>query len=245
VRAGTAELGCTASQRGCEADEEPAALITLTRDFELAATETTQAQFESLMGYNPSRDVDPTLPVDLVSWHEAAAYANALSALEGLRACYRCTGSGTEVDCWLPVDRSVYDCVGYRLPTEAEWEFAARCGLDNRYSGAAVLDAVGWYRANSGLIPQPVASKRVNGCGLYDMSGNVWEWVHDAATVSYLDRRATDPEGPASSRANVPRMRRGGSWYGATEDCRVANRGSDSSWTRFVSLGFRVARTAP
>jgi formylglycine-generating enzyme required for sulfatase activity len=257
----TSELG-----RNYGDDGEELHYVTLTHAFELMRTEVTQAQFEALMGYNPSYfvscgggacPVETTCPVETVSWHEALAYANALSAQAGYAACYDCTGTGSSVSCSL---RAAYskpqDCSGYRLPTESEWEYAARAGtLTALYNGAITnpdcspldtnLDAIGWYCGNAISRPHPVAGKVANAWGLYDMSGNVWEWTWDWYQSPYPDGSVAsplvDPVGPSSASFRVIR---GGDWGDSARSARSGYRLYSAPGGR-NDLGVRLARSVP
>jgi formylglycine-generating enzyme required for sulfatase activity len=199
----------------------------------------TQAQWEEVMGDNPSafHGCGSSCPVEQVNWHMAANFANAVSTAEGLDACYDCSGSGTLVRC--DVATNPYQCEGYRLPTEAEWEAAARCAKDTLYAGSDNAEAVAWTSDNSGSTSHSVGAKSPNACGLYDMSGNVWEWTQDWYH-SYEDD-STDPVGAQSDDS---RVLRGGSWNDGPAVARVAYR------FRFIShrrsyLGLRLVRTNP
>jgi sulfatase modifying factor 1 len=244
IPAGSFSMGCTASQSGCQGDELPVMPVTLTRNLWLSKTEITQAQYQQIMGINPAADVacGPTCPVEQVTWHMAAAFANVLSSAGGLELCYACLGAGPSVQCVQNVDP--YGCAGYRLPTEAEWEAAARCGADLTFAGSNVASDVAWSLPNSGMTAHPVASKLPNACGLHDMSGNVWEWVHDYYSPSqYSNVPQTDPLGPP---AGTTRVLRGGAYTHAITQARVAHRnGSNLPGVVFSNVGFRLARTAP
>jgi formylglycine-generating enzyme required for sulfatase activity len=210
IEAQTFEMGCTAGMSSCSSDESPAHDVTLTNDFYIGETEVTQGEYEGMMGTNPSwfSSCGADCPVERVSWHESAAFANAVSDSEGLEQCYTCTGSGTSTDCSIAVEP--YSCGGYRLPTEAEWEAAARCGEDTLYAGSTLIGDVAWYGSNSGSTTHPVATKASNACGLYDMTGNVWEWTQDWYSSSYYSSSpGTDPVGATSGDY---RVFRGGSW---------------------------------
>jgi formylglycine-generating enzyme required for sulfatase activity len=242
VPAGSFDMGCTPGQSDCGSYESPVMPVTLTHDYYMGETEVTQAAYEAVMGTNPSyfTDCGNDCPVEMVNWHMAAAYANALSSSAGLTECYTCSGSGDSVDCGVAM--SPYACDGYRLPTEAEWEGAARCGEDLRYAGSNDIDAVGWTIENSDRTTHAVAGKDANACGLYDMSGNVWEWTQDWHSPDYYytaDGR-TDPEGASEGYAWI---RRGGCEDYLTDGARVAFR--SNMYGSHSGTGFRLARTLP
>lgn len=240
VCGGTFSMGCTSGAGACESDET-LHTVTLTSDYFVSQTEITQDQFDAQMGYNPSyfASCGGTCPVEMVSWHMAAAYANALSAAEGLSSCYTCSGSGTGVSCAVSVDP--YDCSGYRLLTEAEWENGARCGMDTTYAGSNSVTAVAWYSGNSAYATHEVGGKTANACGLYDMSGNVWEWTQDwYGTLG--SSAVVDPVGAASG---TYRSYRGGSWVHDPSVARLAYRGIGVPSVSYYDLGFRLARTVP
>ena len=191
---------------------EPLGTRSVTVDaFEVLAHEVTQSQFEELMGYNPSFASNClACPVDSVSWHEAAAYANAVATREGQSLCYSCTGSFEQVRC----RQAGSACNGPRLPTETEWEYAARAGtVQATYAGRItscmssdeVADQISWYKANSTGRPHQVGLKKPNDWGLYDVLGNVAEWT-DTPIESGLG------------------ILRGGSWYHNAERSRAAGR---------------------
>jgi formylglycine-generating enzyme required for sulfatase activity len=245
VCAGTSVIGCTSSNSPCNGDDV-ARTVTLSRDFYVSQTEITKSQFGSLMGYDPSTATcSGDCPVGGLTWHMAAAYANAVSTAEGLSSCYTCTGSGASVRCSQPSD--VYACEGYRLLTDAEWEVAARCGEDTRYSGSSNIDDVGWVSTNSGGTPHAVAQRASNACGLYDMSGNGWEWTNDYFD-SASSTSSTDPTGPTSHPSDW-RVTRGGCYAYSTRSAgvyyaRVADRSANASTDNFAWMAIRLARTA-
>ncbi len=207
--------------------------MTLTRDFWLKETEVTQGEWQALMGSNPSyfTACGPSCPVEQMSWFDAVDYVNALSRSEGLPECYGGTGMSQTF--------AGLSCRGYRLPTEAEWEYAARAGTTSDRYGA--LDAIAWHAGNSGSTTHAVRGKQPNAWGLYDMLGNVWEWTHDWYG-EYGTGAVTDPLGasPGSSRVTI----RGGSWDLVPADCRAAFRFDSAPGSRNGNLGFRPARSA-
>jgi len=236
--------------------EEVQHTVTLTRSFAMLSTEVTQGQFESLMGYNPSDFVacGTDCPVETVNWYEAAAYSNVFSAAEGYASCYTCTGAGTGVDCEPDVAYATpYDCPGYRLPTEAEWEYAARAGtatatyngdLDDGHLNCEqpndVLDSIAWYCGNSGDTTHEVGTRLPNFFGLYDMLGNAWEWCHDWHD-DYPTGSVEDPWGPASGSFRVVR---GGSCEFDAKYSRASYRRRRLPSNR-LGHGFRLVRSLP
>ena len=234
VASGSFTIGCTPAQEEfCDDEEKPTRDITLSRAFWMTEHEVTQRDFIQLMSENPSENGDClNCPVEQVSWDDAARFANALSQLEGLPTCYACREGGCEPEeAWL-------DCRGYRLPTEAEWEYAARCGTDTIYAGGDDAFTLAWTRRNSLDSTQPVGELTPNACGLYDLSGNVWEWVHDYFG-SYANLSATDPTGPEDTSARVVR---GGAWNLEPSYARVSNR-RDVLEESENNIGFRLVQS--
>jgi formylglycine-generating enzyme required for sulfatase activity len=185
------------------------------------------------MGNNPSYFKGDNLPVERVNWYEAVEYCNKLSQKEGLTPAYR--GNGNDIVC-------DFNASGYRLPTEAEWEYAAKGGnkdyLSYEYAGGNSIGSVAWYGGNSGSTTHPVGTKQPNSLGLYDMSGNVWEWCWDWYG-SYAGGSQTDPRGASSG---AYRVNRGGSWYDDAALVRSAYRYYITPSDRYNFLGFRLVR---
>jgi formylglycine-generating enzyme required for sulfatase activity len=213
-------------------------LAKITRPFEMAKTEVTQAQWEAVVGDNPSFHKGENLPVENVSWEDAQEFIDALNALK--------------------------DGYIYRLPTEAEWEYAARAG--GKGDDAGNLDDFAWTGDNSGLKQldtaylfesdkqnyrkkliangnqtHPVGQKKPNKWGLYDMQGNVWEWCQDWYSPDYyLESAETNPRGPESG---TQKVNRGGGWYSPPDRCQTVNRSRDEPNKKLFHLGFRIVRT--
>jgi formylglycine-generating enzyme required for sulfatase activity len=222
VEGGTFTMGCTPEQEpDCwDYHERPAHQVTLTNSYYIGKYPVTQAQWIAVMGNNPSEFIGNTQhPVEYVSWDEVQTFITTLNTLTGRT---------------------------YRLPTEAEWEFAARGGnssLGYKYSGSDNIDDVAWYSANSGGTTHPVGTKSSNELGIFDMSGNVWEWVNDWYG-SYTSTAKTNPTGPPPV-FGYSRVFRGGSRSSGARDCRVSNRYSDPPDRRYIDLGFRLALSPP
>jgi formylglycine-generating enzyme required for sulfatase activity len=209
-------MGSPTSERGRSSDEVQHEVV-LTRGFFLAETECTQGQWESVMGGNPSFFKGTERPVEQVSWYEAVEYCRKLTAKQ--------RAEGILADGW-----------EWRLPTEAEWEYAARAGTTGARYGK--LDTIAWRDGNSGDEPHPVKQKTANAWGLYDMIGNVWEWCSDWYG-GYPTGSVTDPTGPSSGSF---RVLRGGSWVDAAWGARSAFRFRDPGGRlNNFALGFRPA----
>jgi len=223
--------------------------------FYLAKYETTQAEYQAVMGTNPSYFTGNLgRPVERVSWFNAIEYCNRRSMLEGLNPCYSYSTYGTNPSNW-PSGWNTSDnnhknvncdwtANGYRLPTEMEWMYAAKGGNQSQgytYSGSNDINAVAWYYSNSGSTTHTVGSKLPNELGIYDMSGNVWEWCWDIYG-SYPSGAQTDPHGASSGSY---RVERGGSWGSSASDCTVSNRVNRVATTSGSSLGFRCVRVSP
>ena len=204
--------------------------ITLSKDFLLFKYQVTQALWESVTGSNPSYFKGANRPVENVSWFDVVEFCNKLSKREGLEPVY--TINGKNVTC-------NWNAKGYRLPTEAEWEYSARGGEYYKYAGSDDVDEVAWYDDNSGRQTHPVGQKKANGFGLYDMSGNVWEWVWDIKG-DYSSGSQTDPTGPDSGPF---RVYRGGSWNYDARRTRVSYRNDSSPELRGANVGFRLSRS--
>jgi len=217
VKGGTFTMGCTAEQGGeCGKFENPAHSVTL-GDFYIAKYEVTQKLWKEVMGDNPSfyrrRD---DLPVEMVNWDIVQEFIEKLNAKTGKT---------------------------YRLPTEAEWEYAARGGSMSggyKYAGGDKIKAVAQYKDNSGLKTNPVGTKQPNELGIYDMSGNVWEWVNDWYS-GYTASAKNNPTGPFRGGYKVAR---GGDWGSGATRCRVSFRSAEHQTKQNASLGFRLAMSA-
>lgn len=213
VEGGTFTMGATSEQGSdAEDDEKPAHQVTLS-DYYIGQTEVTQALWKAVMGSNPSDSKGDNLSVEQVSWDDCQVFIQKLNQLTGKQ---------------------------FRLPTEAEWEYAARGGRKSRgykYAGGNNIGLVAWCGDNSGNETHPVATKQANELGVYDMSGNVWEWCSDWYD-SYQSSSQSDPQGPSSG---FGRVLRGGSYDYDAGDCRVSRRGFNAPGNRGSGLGLRLS----
>ncbi len=243
IPAGTFRMGNITAYPEGSAYETPVHEVTISRAFLMGITEVTQAEYDAVMWSNPSYFKGLDLPVEGLYWFEAVSFCNELSRRQGLDTCY--SGSGTNIVCDFTAN-------GYRLPTEAEWEYACRAGTETDFytgnethSGSSpldpALDRVGWYSGNSGMSTHPVGEKEPNAFGLYDMHGNVSEWCWDWFGRSYYTSDpVVDPIGPGMAPSKVFR---GGSSADKPYELRSSYRYSPSPAQRNSNMGFRVVRT--
>jgi formylglycine-generating enzyme required for sulfatase activity len=217
-------------------DAKPAHRVKV-NGFFMDQTEVTQEIHEKITGKNPSRRKNPRNPVEQATWVAAVKFCNARSIREGLTPCY-------DLDTW----KCDFSANGYRLPTEAEWEYACRAGATTEYyfgDSQDQLKAYAWFRGNSDSKPHLVAKKKPNPWGLYDMAGNLWEWCNDFYNAKYYQTSPADnPRGPDHGEK---RVLRGGAWSSSAEDCASWARGCDESGATDVCLtmdsnGFRCVR---
>lgn len=210
IPAGEFQMG---SESGSD-NEKPVHQVKISQAFWMQTTEVTQMQWMALMGNNPSRFYTCyQCPVERVSWSQVQSFIKKLN-------------------------NQMKDGSTYRLPTEAEWDYAARGGTTGDYVGNLDLDSMVWYSKNSGSKTHPVGTKSANGWGLYDMYGNVWEWVEDRYG-KYPSGSVTDPKGGTASSY---RVFRGGSWTNSGSTLRSEFRGFNSPENRSDLLGFRLVR---
>lgn len=206
------------------------------KEFSILATEVTQELYESVMGENPSNfKEEKNLPVEQVSWYDAVVFCNKLSAKCGLTPVYAVDGE-TDAGKWSYAPHKgnkitgtvsqTENANGYRLPTVEEWQYAAKSGHEFVYSGSDKLDEVGWYSENSGDKTHPVAQKDPNGYGLYDMSGNVYEWC-----------------GGPYPNYSKSRYCCGGSWSSNADDCEVGDKREADANNTNRNFGFRIVRS--
>ena len=250
VQGGTFEMGCTPEQTNCASDESPVHEVTLT-DFYIGKYEVTQAQWAAIVPeYSPNYNFGQgdTHPAYRISWYDAVTFCNRLSQQEGYTPVYYADPGFTQVyDALDDGSGTVYwdpTANGYRLPTEAEWEYAARGGAQSegyQFSGSANINEVAWYAGNDNSQSEPAGTKAPNELGVYDMSGNVFECCWDWYSSGYYDYSpGCTPLGPTGGSL---RVQRGGSWNFSAPFCRVAYRIINSPGNRLGYYGFRLSRT--
>jgi formylglycine-generating enzyme required for sulfatase activity len=218
---GTFKMGSFQKEEGRDEDEVRHE-VTLSNDFFLGVTEVTQKQYQEVMGKNPSKFVGAQRPVEMVSWEDAVEFCERLSELPEEKKAGRV----------------------YRLPTEAEWEYACRAGSKTAFSFGDESGSLGdfaWFKDNSDGKTQSVGEKKPNAWGLYDMHGNVWEWCSDWYG-EYPGKAVSDPAGPEKGSFRVIR---GGSWDFVAAFCRSAFRDWNDPSYRYYYYGFRVALSSP
>ncbi len=249
IPAGKLLMGSPDDALGAENDEKPQHRVLISKPFYLGTSEVTQAQYEAVMGNNPShfsangggKDLvagqwTDDFPVENVSWFDAMRFCNKLSDKEGKKPFYRIDGPDAQVPDW--------SGEGYRLPTEAEWEYACRANSSTQTlfsfgDDVAELGGFGWVSRNSAQRTHPVGQKRPNGFGLYDMHGNVWEWCWDRYDADYYKQPPTDdPRGPGQA---AFRVYRGGGGDGTPQGARSADRSGTDPEGRNVWIGVRLA----
>jgi formylglycine-generating enzyme required for sulfatase activity len=236
VPGGTFTMGDTAG--GGDSDETKHQ-VSLS-GFYMGQTEVTQAQWQKVMGSNPSEFKNGSdaaqRPVECVTWYEAVEFCNKLSQQEGKSPAYNIDGTKVTLN---------QGATGYRLPTEAQWEYAAKGGASTpvqtvKYAGSANLEEIAWTSSNSGNTTHPVAEKKPNALGLYDMTGNVWEWCQDW----YGNYGTTAQSDPAGAASGTNRVLRGGRWSSSADIARLSNRYDNTPDYRSSGIGFRVVLPA-
>ncbi len=246
IPAGSFLMGSPEDESERESHEGPQRTVNISA-FQMSETEVTQKQWEDIVGWNDSSFSGDNYPVEGVSWFDCVSFCNELSEAEGYAQSYTMTNMDYDGNHITSADVSCdFDANGYRLPTEAEWEYACRAGTTTRfYTGDSDsdLDRAGWYLGNSASTTHAVGEKERNAWDLYDMHGNVCEWCWDWHSSDYYGTRPdpdTDPTGPSGG---YRRVNRGSGWAGPARFCRSAQRGRLQPWYRHI-FGLRLCRSS-
>ena len=239
-------MGSPSNESGRYSDEGPQRTVNVSA-FSMSETEVTQKQFEDVMGWNDSSFSGDDHPVEQVTWFDCVSFCNELSEADGYAKCYTITNIGYSGNHITSAEVSCnFNANGYRLATEAEWEYACRAGTTTRfYTGDSDSDLgrAGWYSGNSGSTTHTVGEKERNAWGLYDMSGNVWEWCWDWYSSGYY-RSQPDPDSdPTGAGSGSFRVNRGGCWLSNARYCRSADRYNYGPSYRLTHVGFRLVRS--
>jgi formylglycine-generating enzyme required for sulfatase activity len=243
IQAGEFWMGSPSYEANRQSDEQERK-ISITQDLWVAKYEVTQNQFEAVMGYNPSNLIGGRRPVTNLTWLDAVRFCNDLSSLDGYEPVYTLFGSQVTAN---------WSADGYRLPTAAEWEFAAGAGgtESTTWAGDSSPGGVAWTKENSSGRPHDVGTKRANGAGLYDMSGNVYEWVWDwnacHENTNTCDAQygksggSRNPRGPSSG---LSKVKKGGSSAQPSKSARIANHAYYAEDKGYAYTGLRLVRLA-
>jgi formylglycine-generating enzyme required for sulfatase activity len=229
IDGGTFTMGSPVDEQGRSNNEGPQRKVRVS-PFYIGKYPVTQAEYQELMGTNPSFFKGINLPVEQVSWFEAVEYCNKRSEQEGLAPAYTVNGNNVS---WKQ------DANGYRLPTEAEWEYACRAGTQTPFYSGTLVDEAGWHSGNSEGRTHPVGEKQPNPWGLYDMHGNVLEWCWDWLG-NYPAEEQTDPQASSSGESRVSR---GGCWRFPALQPRSAFRFGNKPFLQSHLVGFRIVRS--
>ena len=248
VKGGSFSMGCSGGAGDCRPDNRAVHTVTVS-DFYMGKYEITQQEYEQVMGTNPSHFSEcEDCPVENVCWYDAVAFCNKKSQLDGLTPYYTIDKETVDRRNLNTYDDMLWTVTinptanGYRLPTEAEWEFVARGGkqdVEGPLAGSGEEEQLGWLKVNSNDATHPVGQKLANELGVYDMTGNVEEWCWDWH-ASYTKKSQVNPIGP---KKGSERMLRGGSWITSGNTARVFHRSISFAQGRSWSIGFRIARS--
>lgn len=240
IKGGTFQMG--SNERNKETKDnfaKPIHAVTLS-DFSIGKTEVTQSQWKAVIGFNPSHFKGDSLPVDSVSWDDAIIYCNLLNLYAGFSKVYDIGGNLLDKDGNITND--ITKVKGFRLPTEAEWEYAAGGAFGQKYAGTNVESSLGdyaWYQANNNGTTHAVGTKQPNNFGLYDMSGNVFEWT----STWYSSYNSSPQSNPIGASWGSHFVMRGGAFCYPASNCRVSDRWISRPNIRYLAHGFRLVRS--